>query len=71
MLYEVITLYRFVAITGTFFFALILIFQLQVRNVLKRIAFVQRATRDVVIGKFRPIVDNTKIQDEVSSYNFV
>ncbi len=63
-------LYRFVAITGTFFFALILIFQLQVRNVLKRIAFVQRATRDVVIGKFRPIVDNTKIQDEVSGLIF-
>jgi len=59
-------LYRFIAITGTLFFALILIFQLQVRNVLKRIAFVQKATRDVVKDKFTPIADNAKIQDEVS-----
>ena len=59
-------LYRFVAITGTLFFALILIFQLQVRNVLKRIAFVQKATRDVVKDKFTPIADNAKIQDEVT-----
>jgi two-component system NtrC family sensor kinase len=59
-------LYRFVAITGTLFFALILTFQLQVRNVLKRIAFVQKATRDVVKDKFTPIVDDARIQDEVS-----
>lgn len=59
-------LYRFIAITGTLFFALILIFQLQVRNVLKRIAFVQKATRDVVKDKFTPIVDDAKIQDEVT-----
>ncbi|MEW6518240.1 MAG: ATP-binding protein [Thermodesulfobacteriota bacterium] len=59
-------LYRFVAITVIFFFALILIFQLQVRNVLKRIAFVQQATRDVVKDKFTPIADNAKMQDEVS-----
>lgn len=59
-------LYRFVALTGTLFFALILIFQLQVRNVLKRIAFVQKATSDVVKDKFTPIVDDARLQDEVS-----
>ncbi|MCG2749112.1 MAG: hypothetical protein L6365_16460 [Desulfobulbaceae bacterium] len=58
--------YRFVSITGTLFFTLILIFQLQVRNVLKRIAFVQKATRDVANDKFTPIADNAKIQDEIS-----
>lgn len=58
--------YSFITITTVFFFLMVFLFKLQVRNVLNRLAFVQKATRDVIKDKFTPIVDNAKKRDEVS-----
>jgi signal transduction histidine kinase len=58
--------YGYIAITGVLFFLMLFLFKLQVRNVLNRLAFVQKATRDVIKDNFTPIEDNAKKKDEVS-----
>lgn len=60
----------FVTATGGFFLFIMGVFHMQVWNMLKRIAFVQKATRDVLKDKFTPLVDNAKKKDEVSDLIF-
>lgn len=61
-----VILYSFIALTATFFLFLLLVFQMQARSVLGRLAFVQQATKDLLRGNFTPIVDNATKSDEVS-----
>ncbi len=60
-------LYSFIGSTASFFLLILLAFQLQAKSVIDRLAFVQQATRDLLQGKFTPIVDNAIKNDEVSN----
>lgn len=59
-------LYSFVGLTTLFFLFLMLVFHLQAKSVLGRLAFVRQATKDLLLGNFTPIVDNAIKSDEVS-----
>jgi signal transduction histidine kinase len=60
-------LYSFIGLTVGFFFFILLVFHLQAKSVIGRLAFVQQATKDLLRGKFTPIVDNAVKNDEVSN----
>jgi signal transduction histidine kinase len=60
-------LYSFIGLTTVFFFFILLIFSLQAKSVLGRLYYVQQATKDLLRGKFTPIVDNALKNDEVSN----
>jgi len=60
-------LYIPIAYTGGFVILIILIFQSQARNVLNRLAFIQKATEEVAKGNFTPISDPKEQKDEISS----
>ncbi|MBU0484496.1 MAG: two-component sensor histidine kinase [Proteobacteria bacterium] len=60
-------LYSFIGLTAGFFFFILLVFQLQAKSVIGRLAFVQQATKDLLQGKFMPIIDNAIKNDEVSN----
>lgn len=59
-------LYSFIGLTAGFFFFILLIFQLQAKSVIGRLAFVQQATKDLLHGQFTPIIDDVIKSDEVS-----
>jgi signal transduction histidine kinase len=53
------------AYMGGFVLLIILLFQSFARNILDRLAFVQKATEEVAEGNFTPISDPGKMKDEV------
>jgi signal transduction histidine kinase len=55
----------FIAITGGFFLFIIIGLRIQAKSILKRIAFVHVATRNVVHGNFKPISYHSRYQDEI------
>ena len=59
-------LVSYIMITGLFIFSILLLFKLQVKNVLQRISFLQQATNDLINDNFTPIVDSGDRYDEVS-----
>ncbi|HIJ78629.1 MAG: ATP-binding protein [Desulfobulbaceae bacterium] len=56
----------YILVTAVFIFSILLLFRLQVRNVLHRISFLQKATNDLVNDNFTPITDYGDRYDEVS-----
>jgi signal transduction histidine kinase len=60
------TISSFIFITGIFFLFIIIGLRLQAKSVLARIAFVQRATKSIIAGNFKPIDYHTPQQDEIT-----
>ncbi|MBU0682599.1 MAG: HAMP domain-containing histidine kinase [Proteobacteria bacterium] len=60
------TISSFILITGIFFLFIIIGLRLQAKSVLDRIAFVQRATKSIIAGNFKPIDYHTPQQDEIT-----
>ena len=60
-------LYSYIVVTGSFFFVVLLIFRLQVKSILQRVSFLQKATKDLVNDNFTPINDSSGRPDEISA----
>jgi len=54
-------------ITGLFFIFIIIALHFQAKNILDRIAFVQRATKSIVNGNFKPLEYKKVYHDEIGS----
>lgn len=61
-----LTFISFVMITGAIFHFIITGLYLQSKRVLRRISFVQQATKNVVAGNFKPITCNDTHEDELT-----
>ena len=61
------TLYAFVMATGGVFVFILSLFFFQTQNILRRLAGLQEATREVASGNFTPIQDEMAKNDEISS----
>ena len=59
-------LYSYIIVTGLFFFAIMLLFMMQVKSILQRMSFLQKAIRDLANDNFTPINNSTVENDEVS-----
>ena len=62
-----VTTVVFVLLIAGGFVALLVLFTVQARSVLSRLALLRRATRDVVKGRFVPLSDDSAVKDEISA----
>ncbi len=62
-----LTMYGFIMATAGGFMFILLVFHVQTKNILRRLAKVQKATRAVALGQFVPIKENASGTDEISS----
>ncbi len=60
-------LYGFTIVPAILMVMLVIAVQIQTRNVLNRLAIIQKATRDLLDDKFKPIEDDPRINDEITS----
>ncbi len=59
-------LYGFTILPGVLMVFLVIAVHMQTRNVLKRLAIIQKATRDLLDDNFKPIKDDPRINDEIT-----